>query len=97
KDLGQPFEYVQTLHSNIAVTARDPDDSYTKAQKEVTDAGGQVVDSKMTRQNDGSSTGTIRARVDAEKFPALREALKKLGSVTNDTVNQRKSARGGQE
>jgi glycine cleavage system regulatory protein len=97
KDLGQPFEYVQSLQSNIAVTAKDPDDAYAKAQKEIIDAGGQVVDSRMTRQNDGSSTGTIRGRVDAEKFPALREALKRLGTVTNDTVNQQKTARGGQE
>lgn len=97
KDLGQPFEYVQTLQSNIALTAKDPDDSYAKAQKEITDAGGQVVDSKMTRQSDGTSTGTIRGRVDAEKFPALREALKQLGTVTNDTVNQHKTARGGHE
>ena len=51
----------------------------------------------MNRQNDGSATGTIRARVDAEKFPALREALKRLGRVTNDTVNQQKTARGGAE
>jgi glycine cleavage system regulatory protein len=97
KDLGQPFEYVQSLQSNIAVTAKDPDDAYARAQKEITDAGGQVVDSKMTRQSDGSSTGTIRGRVDAEKFPALREALKKLGTVANDTVNQQKTARGGHE
>jgi glycine cleavage system regulatory protein len=97
KDLGQPFEYVQSLQSNIAVTAMDPDDAYLKAQKEITGAGGQVVDSRMTRQSDGSSTGTIRGRVDAEKFPALREALKKLGTVTNDTVNQQKTAHGGQE
>ncbi len=97
KDLGLPFEYVQTLQSNIGLTARDADDVYAKAQKEIADAGGQVVDSRMNRQNDGSATGTIRARVDAEKFPALREALKKLGHVTNDTVNQQKTARGGQE
>jgi hypothetical protein len=97
KDLGQPFEYVQTLHSNIALTARDPDDVYVKAQKEIVAAGGQVVDSKMTRQSDGTSTGTVRARVDSEKFPALRDALKKFGVVTNDTVNQQKTARGGND
>jgi glycine cleavage system regulatory protein len=97
KDLGQPFEYVQTLQSNLALTARDPDDIYAKAQKAITDAGGQVVDSKMTRQSDGASTGTIRGRVDAEKFPALRDVLKGLGTVTNDTVNQQKTARGGHE
>lgn len=97
KDLGQPFEIVQTLQSNIALTARDPDDVYAKAQKEILDAGGQVVDSRMTRQSDGTSTGTVRGRVDSDKFPALREALKRLGVVTNDTVNQQKTARGGHE
>jgi glycine cleavage system regulatory protein len=97
KDLGQPFEYVQSLFANLALTARDPDDVYAKAQKEITDAGGQVVDSRMTRQNDGSSTGTIRGRVDADKFQALRESLKKYGVATNDTVNQQKTARGGHE
>ena len=97
KDLGQPFEYVQTLQSNISVVSKDPDDVYVKAQKEITDAGGQVVDSKMNRANDGSSVGTIRGRVDADKFPAVREALKKLGVVTQDTVMQHKSARGGSD
>lgn len=97
KDLGQPFEYVQSLQSTIGFMAKDPDEAYVKAQKEITDAGGQVVDSRMVRQSDGSATGTIRARVDAEKFPALREALKKLGMVTADTVNQQKTARGGNE
>jgi glycine cleavage system regulatory protein len=97
KDLGQPFEYVQTLSANLALTVRDPDDAYAKAQKEIVDAGGQVVDSRMTRQSDGTSTGTVRGRVDADKFQALRDALKKLGVATNDTVNQQKSARGGRE
>jgi len=97
KDLGQPFEYVQTLQANLALTVRDPDEAYAKAQKEIVDAGGQVVDSKMNRQNDGSSTGTIRGRVDADKLQALRESLKKLGVATNDTVNQQKTAHGGRE
>jgi glycine cleavage system regulatory protein len=97
KDLGQPFEYVQTLQSNIQVVSKDPDDVYAKAQKEILDAGGQVVDSKMTRNNDGTSVGTIKGRVDSDRFPALREALKKLGVVTLDILNQQKSARGGSE
>ncbi|MBV8881751.1 MAG: DUF4349 domain-containing protein [Planctomycetaceae bacterium] len=97
KDLGQPFEYVQTLQANLALTVRDPDDAYAKAQKEIVDAGGQVVDSRMNRQSDGSSTGTVRGRVDADKFQALRDALKKYGVATNDTVNQQKTARGGRE
>lgn len=97
KDLGQPFEYVQTLQANLALTARDPDEAYVRAQKEITNAGGQVVDSRMSRQNDGSSVGTVRARVEADKFNALRDVLKKLGFPTNDTVTQQRSARGGQE
>ncbi len=97
KDLGQPFEFVQSLQSTIGITADDVDAAYAAAQKAVADAGGQVVDSKMTRQNDGSARGTIRAKVDAEKFPALREELRKLGHVDQDTVNRQKTARGGQE
>ncbi len=96
KDLGKPFEYVQTLQSTIGITAEDADAAYAKAQKEILDAGGQVVDSKMTRRSDESATGTIRGKVDAEKFPEVREKIKALGHVTADTVDRRRTARGGQ-
>jgi hypothetical protein len=95
KDLGQPFEYVQTLQSTIGLTTKEPDDVYAQAQRTITDAGGQVVDSRMNRQNDGSAQATVKGRVDAEKFPAVREALKTLGHVDADTVTQQKTARGG--
>ncbi len=95
KDLGQPFEYVQTLQSRIGLVTPDVDAAYAAAQKAVLDAGGQVVDSKMTRQNDGAATGTIRARVEAAKFPDVRQALRALGHVETDTVDQQKTARGG--
>ncbi len=95
KDLGQPFEYVQTLQSRIGLVTSDVDAAYAAAQKAVVDAGGQVVDSKMTRQNDGAATGTIRARVEAAKFPDVRQALRALGHVETDTVDQQKTARGG--
>jgi DNA-binding FrmR family transcriptional regulator len=96
KDLGQPFEYVQTLQSRIGLVTPDVDAAYAAAQKTVLDAGGQVVDSKMTRQNDGAATGTIKARVEASKFPDVRQALRALGHVETDTVDQQKTARGGQ-
>jgi hypothetical protein len=96
KDLGRPFEYVQTLQSRIGIVTAEVDAASAAAQKAVLDAGGQVVDSKMTRQNDGAATGTIRARVDAEKFPDVRRALRALGHVETDTVDQRKTARGGE-
>lgn len=95
KDLGQPFEYVQTLQSRIGLVTSDVDAAYAAAQKAVVDAGGQVVDSKLTRQNDGAATGTVRARVEAAKFPDVRQALRALGHVETDTVDQQKSARGG--
>ena len=97
KDLGQPFEYVQTLQSTMAVTALDVRDSYEKAQEAVTEAGGQVIDSKLTRQTDESAQATIQARVDAEKFPPVRDALRALGHVTRDTVDQQKTAKGGSD
>ncbi|MFN3484893.1 MAG: DUF4349 domain-containing protein, partial [Planctomycetota bacterium] len=97
KDLGQPFEYVQTLQARLEMVARDPDAAYARAQAIVTEAGGQVVDSRMTRQADGSAQGVVQARVEAEKFPAVRQALRGLGHVKADTVNQQKVARGGRE
>jgi len=51
----------------------------------------------MTRQNDGSSSAFIRGKVDAEKFPEVRDALKKLAKhVDQDTVNHQQTGRGGQ-
>jgi hypothetical protein len=97
KDLKQPSEFIETLQANIGLTAYDVDTAYALAQKEIAGVGGQVVDSKMNRRSDGSAAGKIRARVDAEKFPALREALKKLGQVIDDAVDQQKTAQGGQE
>jgi glycine cleavage system regulatory protein len=97
KDLGLPFEYVLTLQSTIGVTDPDADGVYAKAQETIRAAGGQVADARMTRQNDGSSSGFIRGKVDAEKFPAVREALKGLAKhVDQDTVNQQQTGRGGQ-
>jgi hypothetical protein len=96
KDLGQPFEYVQTLQSRIGLVTSDVDAAYAAAQKAVLDAGGQVVDSKMTRQNDGAATGSIKARVEAAKFSDLRQVLRALGHVETDTVDQQKTARGGE-
>ncbi len=96
KDLGQPFEYVQTLRSIVGLVTPGVDAAYAAAQKIVLDAGGQVVDSKMTRQNDGAATGTIRARVEAAKFPGVREALRNLDHIQTDTVDQQKTARGGE-
>lgn len=95
KDLGLPFEYVETLQSTIGLTVREVEPVYAQAQKTIVEAGGQVVDSRMNRQSDGSAQGTIRGRVDAEKFRAVREALRKLGHVTADTVTQQRVARGG--
>lgn len=97
KDLGQPFEYVQTLQARLEIVARDPDAAYGRAQEIVTEAGGQVVDSRMTRQADSSTQGVVQARVEADKFPAVRQALRGLGHVKADTVNQQKVARGGRD
>jgi hypothetical protein len=97
KDLGLPFEYVQTLQSVITVRSMQTDAAYAAAQKAIVDAGGQVVDSRMTRSNDESATGFVRGKVDSDKFPGVREALRKLGDhIDQDTVNQQQTGRGGQ-
>jgi hypothetical protein len=95
RDLGQPHEIVQSLQSTIGLTSRNVDAASAQAQKAVVDAGGQVADSKLTRQNDGTAQAAIKARVDAAKFPGLRESLRTLGHVDADTLNETKSARGG--
>jgi hypothetical protein len=96
KDMGLPFEYVQTLQSVITVRAIDADAAYAKAHQAILDAGGQVVESRMTRSNEQSASGFVRGKVDAEKFPAVRETLKALGQyVDTDTVNQQQTGRGG--
>jgi glycine cleavage system regulatory protein len=97
KDMGLPFEYVQTMQATIGVTDLDADAVYANAQKAILDAGGQVAESRMTRANDDSASGYVRGKVDAEKFPALRETLKRLAKhVDQDTVNQQQTGRGGQ-
>ena len=96
KDMGLPFEYVQTMQATISVTSAEADAKYAQAQKEILEAGGQVVESRMTRANDDSASGFVRGKVDADKFPAVREKLKALGHVDQDTVNQQQTGRGGQ-
>lgn len=97
KDMGLPFEYVQTLQSVITVRAFDADTAYAGAQKVILDAGGQVVESRMTRSNEESAQGFVRGKVDAEKFPDVRAKLKALGQyIDQDTVNQQQTGRGGQ-
>lgn len=96
KDLGQPFEYVQTMHAQVGLTSAKIEEAYASAQKVIADAGGQIADVRMTRGHD-SAEGFVRGRVDAEKFPAVREALKRLGHVDADTVNVQQTGRGGQE
>jgi hypothetical protein len=53
-----------------------------------------VLGAKVTRQNDGSAQGTMRGRIDAAKFPEVRDALRKLGNVETDTVERQKTASG---
>ncbi|HZL72524.1 MAG TPA: DUF4349 domain-containing protein, partial [Planctomycetota bacterium] len=97
KDMGLPFEYVQTLQSVITVRAFDADAKYAEAQKIILDAGGQVVQSQMARSNEESASGFVKGKVDAEKFPDVRGKLKALGQyVDQDTVNQQQTGRGGQ-
>jgi hypothetical protein len=95
KDLGRPFELVETLQAKVGLVAADVDAVHAAAQKVFLDAGGRVLDVKIARQNDGSAQGTLQGRVDAAKFPAVREALRKLGHPETDTVERRKTGKGG--
>ena len=95
KNIEKPFEYVQTLQSNIGVTVADADAAYQKAHDIVREHGGRIMDANMKRFRDDQAAGLIRISIEAGKFPAVREALKQLGAVTADTVERTQTASGG--
>ena len=45
--------------------------------------------------SDNQATATIKGRVDAAEFPVVRDALRQLGHVTSDVVDQARTAQGG--
>ncbi len=94
RDLGQPFEVVETLQAGLGLSVREAEPAYAQAQKIVIDAGGQVMEAQLTREGGGAVQGVVRGRVDAVKFPDVRQALRALGHVTKDTVNRRRAAQG---
>lgn len=97
RDIEQPFEYVQTLQAKVDVTVDDADAAYAKTHDIVKEIKGHILDARMTRQQDGSAKGFIKASVDAEKFPGVLEDLKKLGTPTEATVTQQQQPIGGKE
>ena len=81
QDLGKPFEYVQTLTSNLGLVVEDADASYATAHDVISQAGGRILDANMTREKDGRATARIQAAVDAEAFESVKAALIALGDV----------------
>lgn len=94
KDLAQPFEYVESLRANLGLGVRDVEAVYAKVQAAL--GQGQLVESTLTRADGGTARGVVRAHVEAEKFPALRDELRSFGPVTRDTVDRRRAAQGGE-
>jgi hypothetical protein len=97
RDLGRPFEYVQTLAGRIGLTSSNSQEAFARAQTAVTDAGGRVVEARIDGLTDGSLTASLKARIDAEKYPALRTALRALGHPAEDRLEQKKTPQGGTE
>lgn len=95
KNIEKPFEYVQTLKSNISVIVSDADAAYRKAHDIVRKHGGRIRDANMKRFREDQAAGLIRISIDAGKFQAVREALRQLGDVTTDTVERTQKASGG--
>ena len=95
RDLGRPFEVVETLQSRIGLVALEAESLFATARTRIQEAGGQVADARLTRQSDGTLSGSLRARVDAAKFPEIRAALRSLGHVELDTLEQQSSGHGG--
>ena len=94
RDLGQPAEVVETLRATLAVAVRDAETAYARAQDIVRGAGGQVTDAQLTRDGGGEVKALVRARVEAGKFPDVRQALRGLGHATQDAVDRRREAQG---
>ena len=94
RDLGQPFEVVETLQAALGLSVREAEPAYAQAQKIVIDAGGQVTEAQLAREGGGGVQGVVRGRVDARRFPEVGQALRALGHVTKDTVNRRRVVQG---
>lgn len=93
RDLGQPAELVETLEAALGLSVPEAEPAYVQAQKILADAGGQITEAQMTREG-GGVQGLVRGRVEAGKFPEVRQALRALGHVVKDTAKRRRAAQG---
>lgn len=94
RDLEQPAEFVETQAAVVDLAAADIDYTYNGAREAVEDAGGQVLESKLNRRDDGVAEGTIKALIPAEKFERTVEAIKALGVVEKAVIDVRESSAG---
>jgi hypothetical protein len=94
KDIALPAEYVETQAAVVRVVAKDIDAAFDGALKVVTGAAGQLLESKLNRQEGGADTAVVKARIVADKFEASIQDLKKLGVVLVATVDRRQSTTG---
>jgi len=94
RDLRQPVEVVETLTATLALSVKEAEPVYARAQAVVLDAGGQVTEAHLSREGEGAVTGLVRARIDAARFPDVRQELRSLGHVTRDAADRRRAAQG---
>lgn len=93
REPGQPHEVVEILRASFALSARDVETVFAQVNSLL--ARGELAESTMTRSDGGRTRGLVRAHVDAETFPALRDELRALGRLTRDDVDRRRTAQGG--
>lgn len=96
REPGPPAEVVETLQAALGVAVGDVESSHAEAQKRLLEAGGQVIEARLTRDAQGTLQATVRAHVEAGMFQDVRRSLQSLGRVTQDTVDRRRVAQGVQ-
>lgn len=94
KDIEKPFEYVQTQSANLSLAVADVVTAYHQAQAMVYALDGQIVEARLTDQNNRIK-GIVKAYVDAEYFSGLLEEMKGLGEVKSAVAEQRRTSSSG--
>lgn len=93
KEIEKPVEYIQTESAALTLVVEDVDAAYKAVQETVTAQKGRIMEANVTRQNE-SSSGKVRAAVDAEKFAALIDLLKSKGEVKHCAVEEKRTPSG---
>ncbi len=95
KDMNQPAAFLLKEHANLGLFSPDVEKTFRDAKSETESAKGQVIQSNMTRDNEGNASATLRVLVAPENSDALLATLKKMGRVQSLTWQNERVAQDG--